>query len=193
MIPRPAAEPQSERRRPERAWTRREYKGRKKPLHRLLIATIATVVLVVGGGIVAPSTVSVSALQSMLPFFAILAVAVDRPASGDPAARARSVGRGHHVVRGSDRFGIAEFGGRRPRDPGLRCACASDGTWGRRSERRAGRAAPRQLAGHHHRHEFADAGDHHARHQGVLAAGAAAAQQFRRRQVSRGPVDPLRR
>jgi ribose transport system permease protein len=75
MIPRPAADPQSERRRPERSWTRREYKGRKKPLHRLLIATIATVALLVGGGIVAPSTVSVSALQLMLPFFAVLAVA----------------------------------------------------------------------------------------------------------------------
>lgn len=76
MIPRPAAvEPQSDRRRPERAWTRREYKGRKKPLHRLLIVTVATVVLLVGGGIVAPSTVSISALQLMLPFFAVLAVA----------------------------------------------------------------------------------------------------------------------
>lgn len=73
--PRGAAEPQSERRRPERTWTRREYKGRKKPLHRLLIVTVATVVLLVGGGIVAPSTVSVSALQLMLPFFAVLAVA----------------------------------------------------------------------------------------------------------------------
>ena len=75
MIPRSPVEPQSERRRPERAWTRREYKGRKKPLHRLLIVTIAMVVLLVGGGIVAPSTVSVSALQLMLPFFAVLAVA----------------------------------------------------------------------------------------------------------------------
>ncbi len=70
-----AADQQSERRRPERAWTRREYKGRKKPLHRLLIVSIAAAVLLVGGGIAAPSTVSVSALQSMLPFFAILAVA----------------------------------------------------------------------------------------------------------------------
>ena len=70
-----AADQQSERRRPERAWTRREYKGRKKPLHRLLIVSIAAVVLLAGGGIAAPSTVSVSALQSMLPFFAILAVA----------------------------------------------------------------------------------------------------------------------
>lgn len=75
MIPRPAAEPQSERRRPERAWTRREYKGRKKPLHRLLIVTVATLLLLVGGGIVAPSTVSLSAVQLMLPFFAVLAVA----------------------------------------------------------------------------------------------------------------------
>ena len=75
MIPRAAAESQSERRRPDRAWTRREYKGRKKPLHRLLIVTIATVALIVVGGIVAPSTVSVSALQLMLPFFAVLAVA----------------------------------------------------------------------------------------------------------------------
>jgi ribose transport system permease protein len=73
--PRGTAETQSERRRPERSWTRREYKGRKKPLHRLLIVTVATVVLLVGGGIVAPSTVSVSALQLMLPFFAVLAVA----------------------------------------------------------------------------------------------------------------------
>jgi ribose transport system permease protein len=70
-----AAQPQSERRRPERSWTRREYKGRKKPLHRLLIVSIATVALLVGGGIAAPSTVSVSALQLMLPFFAVLAVA----------------------------------------------------------------------------------------------------------------------
>ncbi|MGH6925065.1 MAG: ABC transporter permease, partial [Propylenella sp.] len=51
------------------------YKGRKKPLHRLLIVTLATVALIVGGGIIAPSTVSVSALQLMLPFFAVLAVA----------------------------------------------------------------------------------------------------------------------
>jgi ribose transport system permease protein len=70
-----AAQPQSERRRPDRSWTRREYKGRKKPLHRLLIVSIATVALLVGGGIAAPSTVSVSALQLMLPFFAVLAVA----------------------------------------------------------------------------------------------------------------------
>jgi ribose transport system permease protein len=75
MIPRGAAEQQTERRRPERLWTRREYKGRKKPLHRLLIVTLATVALFVGGGIVAPSTVSVGALQLMLPFFAVLAVA----------------------------------------------------------------------------------------------------------------------
>lgn len=77
MIPRSpgAAETQSDRRRPERAWTKREYKGRKKPLHRLLIVTLATVALLVGGGIIAPSTVSVSALQLMLPFFAVLAVA----------------------------------------------------------------------------------------------------------------------
>src|SRR5204863_9261215 len=67
--------PKTERRRRDRAWTRREYKGRKKPLHRLLIVTIATVLLLVGGGIVAPSTVSISALQLMLPFFAVLAVA----------------------------------------------------------------------------------------------------------------------
>lgn len=70
-----ATGPQSERRRPERSWTRREYKGRKKPLHRLLIVSAATALLFVGGGIAAPSTVSVSALQLMLPFFAVLAVA----------------------------------------------------------------------------------------------------------------------
>lgn len=70
-----AAEPQSERRRPERSWTRREYKGRKKPLHRLLIVTGAMIALLAVGAIVAPSTVSVSALQLMLPFFAVLAVA----------------------------------------------------------------------------------------------------------------------
>src|SRR5262249_8920473 len=70
-----AADQQSERRRPERAWRRGEYKGRKKPLHRLLIVSIVTFVLLAGGGIAAPSTVSVSALQLMLPFFAILAVA----------------------------------------------------------------------------------------------------------------------
>jgi len=70
-----AADQQSERRRPERTWTRREYKGRRKPLHRLLIVSIGTVVLLVGGGIAAPSTVSVGALQLMLPFFSVLAVA----------------------------------------------------------------------------------------------------------------------
>jgi ribose transport system permease protein len=75
MIPRGAVDQQLERRRPERSWTRREYKGRKKPLHRLLIVTLATVALFVCGGIVAPSTVSVGALQLMLPFFAVLAVA----------------------------------------------------------------------------------------------------------------------
>lgn len=77
MIPKSLgdAESQAERRRPERSWTRREYKGRKKPLSRLLIAAIATAALIVGGGIIAPSTVSVSALQLMLPFFAVLAVA----------------------------------------------------------------------------------------------------------------------
>ena len=71
-----AADQQSERRRPERAWTRREYKGRKKPLHRLLIVSIATLVLLVGGGIAAPSTVSIGALQLMLPFFAVLAISM---------------------------------------------------------------------------------------------------------------------
>jgi len=77
MIPKSLghAETRPERRRPERSWTRREYKGRKKPLSRLLVVAIATAVLIVGGGIVAPSTVSVSALQLMLPFFAVLAVA----------------------------------------------------------------------------------------------------------------------
>src|SRR5581483_11606858 len=70
-----AADQQSERRRPERAWTKREHKGRRKPLHRLLIVSVATLVLLVGGGIAAPSTVSISALQLMLPFFAVLAVA----------------------------------------------------------------------------------------------------------------------
>ena len=77
MIPKSLgdAESRPERRRPERSWTRREYKGRKKPLSRLLVVAIATAVLLVGGGIIAPSTVSVSALQLMLPFFAVLAVA----------------------------------------------------------------------------------------------------------------------
>jgi ribose/xylose/arabinose/galactoside ABC-type transport system permease subunit len=77
VIPKSAGdvESQPERRRPERSWTRREYKGRKKPLSRLLIAAIATTALIVGGGAVAPSTVSISALQLMLPFFAVLAVA----------------------------------------------------------------------------------------------------------------------
>ncbi len=77
MIPKSEgnAESQPERRRPERSWTRREYKGRKKPLSRLLIVAVATTVLIVGGGAVAPSTVSISALQLMLPFFAVLAVA----------------------------------------------------------------------------------------------------------------------
>ncbi|HUT51364.1 MAG TPA: ABC transporter permease [Alphaproteobacteria bacterium] len=70
-----AAEPQSERRRRRRSWTKREYKGRKKPLSRLWIAVIATVVLFVAGGLIAPSTVSAGALQLMLPFFAVLAIA----------------------------------------------------------------------------------------------------------------------
>src|SRR3954447_8028833 len=70
-----AADQQAERRRAERTWTKREHKGRRKPLHRLLVVSAATPVLVAGGGIIAPSTVSISALQSMLPFFAILAVA----------------------------------------------------------------------------------------------------------------------
>ena len=45
MIPKSAGdvESQLERRRPERAWTKREYKGRKKPLSRLLIVAIAIV------------------------------------------------------------------------------------------------------------------------------------------------------
>ena len=68
-----AAEPQPRQR--ERTWTKREHKGRKKPLSRLWIVVISTAVLIVAGGVMAPSTVSVSALQLMLPFFAILAVA----------------------------------------------------------------------------------------------------------------------
>jgi len=68
-----AAEPQPRQR--ERSWTKREHKGRKKPLSRLWIVVISTVVLIVAGGLFAPSTVSMSALQLMLPFFAILAVA----------------------------------------------------------------------------------------------------------------------
>ena len=62
----------------EREWKARSELGRKKrkkPLHRLLIVVIATVGLIVGGGLFAPSTVAVSAMQLMLPFFAILAVA----------------------------------------------------------------------------------------------------------------------
>lgn len=70
-----AAEPQPERRRRRRTWTKREYKGRKKPLSRLWIVVIATVVLFVAGGLEAPSTVSVGALKSMLPFFAVLGIA----------------------------------------------------------------------------------------------------------------------
>jgi len=70
-----AAEPQSERRRRRRSWTRREYKRRKKPLSRLWVVVIATAVLFVAGGLAAPSTVSVGALQLMLPFFAVLAIA----------------------------------------------------------------------------------------------------------------------
>ena len=50
-------------------------RGEKSPCPGWLIVSIAAVVLLAGGGIAAPSTVSVSALQSMLPFFAILAVA----------------------------------------------------------------------------------------------------------------------
>jgi ribose/xylose/arabinose/galactoside ABC-type transport system permease subunit len=77
MIPKSGedVESQLQRRRPERSWTRREYKGRKKPLSRLLIVAIATTALIVGGGAIAPSTVSISAFQLMLPFFAVLAVA----------------------------------------------------------------------------------------------------------------------
>jgi ribose/xylose/arabinose/galactoside ABC-type transport system permease subunit len=70
-----AAEPRSEGRWHERSWTRREYKKRKKPLHRLLVVSAATAILIGGGGYFAPSTVSASALQLMLPFFAVLAVA----------------------------------------------------------------------------------------------------------------------
>jgi ribose transport system permease protein len=70
-----ATEPQRQPRQRERSWTKREHKGRKKPLSRLWIVVISTAVLIVAGGLIAPSTVSVSALQLMLPFFAILAVA----------------------------------------------------------------------------------------------------------------------
>lgn len=62
----------------EREWRAQSEAGRKKrkkPLHRLFIVVIATVVLIVGGGLFAPSTVAVSAMQLMLPFFAILSVA----------------------------------------------------------------------------------------------------------------------
>jgi ribose/xylose/arabinose/galactoside ABC-type transport system permease subunit len=38
-------------------------------------AALATIILIVLGGVVAPSTVSLSAIMSMLPFFAVLAVA----------------------------------------------------------------------------------------------------------------------
>ena len=70
-----ATEPQRQPRQRERSWTKREHKGRKKPLSRLWVVVISTAVLIVAGGLIAPSTVSVSALQLMLPFFAILAVA----------------------------------------------------------------------------------------------------------------------
>ncbi|MBT3885115.1 MAG: ABC transporter permease [Rhodospirillaceae bacterium] len=66
-----AAEPRQR----ARAWTKREHKGRKKPLSRLWIVVISTALLIVAGALIAPSTVSVGALQLMLPFFAILAVA----------------------------------------------------------------------------------------------------------------------
>jgi ribose transport system permease protein len=68
-----AAEAQPRQR--QRTWTKREHKGRKKPLSRLWIVVISTAVLIAGGGVIAPSTVSVGALQLMMPFFAILAVA----------------------------------------------------------------------------------------------------------------------
>jgi ribose/xylose/arabinose/galactoside ABC-type transport system permease subunit len=68
-----AAEAQLRKR--QRTWTKREHKGRKKPLSRLWIVVISTAVLIAGGGVIAPSTVSVGALQLMMPFFAILAVA----------------------------------------------------------------------------------------------------------------------
>ena len=42
---------------------------------RVTKATLATTVLIVVGGVIAPSTVSLSAIMSMLPFFAVLAVA----------------------------------------------------------------------------------------------------------------------
>ena len=51
-------------------------------------ALIATAVLVLVGGIAAPSTVSVAAILSTLPYFAILAV----------ASIGQHLGR-HHVVR----------------------------------------------------------------------------------------------
>ena len=69
------ADPRRQPRQRERSWTKREHKGRKKPLSRLWIVAISTAVLIVAGGLIASSTVSVSALQLMLPFFAILAVA----------------------------------------------------------------------------------------------------------------------
>ena len=69
------SEAQPERRRRRRSWTKREYEGRKKPLSRTWVVVIATAALIVIGGLIAPSTVSVSALQLMLPFFAVLAVA----------------------------------------------------------------------------------------------------------------------
>ena len=48
----------------------------KKPLHRLLIVTLATVVLLVVGGIDrAQHRLGQRAAMSMLPFFAVLAVA----------------------------------------------------------------------------------------------------------------------
>ena len=68
-------EAQPERRRRRRSWTKREHEGRKKPLSRTWVAVIATAALILIGGVVAPSTVSSSAIQLLLPFFAVLAVA----------------------------------------------------------------------------------------------------------------------
>src|SRR5262245_32722409 len=42
---------------------------------RVTKAALATIILIVLGGLIAPSTVSLSAIMSMLPFFAVLAVA----------------------------------------------------------------------------------------------------------------------
>ncbi len=51
------------------------FANRKAPLSQVAKAVLATLILIVVGGVIAPSTVSPSAVNSMLPFMAVLAFA----------------------------------------------------------------------------------------------------------------------